>query len=399
MTEAMEHRLANRASRLPAAIEVCRGRMTSEIPALMAALDQMTWAEVMELTPHLAMLGGDAVLPLCALLRSRRKQTASAATEVLAAIGDPRASGPLARMMEEQAGHANAIRARDALTALGQGAVPALVEALSSANWEVRYHAVQALAVIGNPVAMEELAELAEEDRSSKVREAAEEAMQLLTSLGERQCYVTQAGFYNPTVDEAYWPEWRVDVINANQNGVAWRFDEVADPPEGEANMDIACLKTALQVYEGMGEGARLVDTILLSDLVRYEEGMSYAIAAVGDTSSPEAKQALVEYLAVLDARLSQFPVAIGRSTEWLMKLDLEPRFHLQHGQVVRYDGDDSYAPDDTQQDSDDWFGTQFTFTFAKAVLDPAWAYRGQLARLKERGRFTHIPLPSSGQE
>ncbi|MBI3944791.1 MAG: HEAT repeat domain-containing protein [Armatimonadetes bacterium] len=200
MSPEMAVRLANRVTRTKALIEVCRKGLKDYLPLALGALDKLTWGEVEEVAPFLPLLGNDAVPALCRLLNSTRKQTAAAVTEALAVIGDARACGPLVAMMEQQAGSANALRARDSLIAFAEAATPSLLQALESPNWEVRYHVVQVLAVAGDVRAIEALADISLDDRSARVRDAAVEAMMLIPAVGKDEAYATRDGFYNPTI-------------------------------------------------------------------------------------------------------------------------------------------------------------------------------------------------------
>ncbi len=399
MSDDLGIQLSSKQTRAAAAVEVCQGHLVSHMQSLMIALDQMSWAEIQIVTPHLPLLGEEAVPALCSLLTSQRKQTAEAVTTALAEIGDPRASVPLVQMMERQAGQANALRARDALIALGSGAVPALVQAVRSVNWEVRYHAVQALAVIGDPSSIEELVDLATDDRSTKVREAAEEAMMLIPSVGRDQMYRIQQGFFNPGVtSEVIFPEWRVDVINANKSVALWRFDLNDLQSSGMVSWDDACISGVLRAYEDLGQQANQIDAILLLGDILNEASMATHFAiALGAMDLRTSPPDLIEnFISAVHDRLSTLPGAdIPRST-WLGNLDLFPKCHLSKGNVIMYDNDDSYTPDSSLQDSNDNFGTGYKFTFAKAVLDDPWVYRERLKELKGKGKFEHIPLPSN---
>ena len=181
-SEGLKLDLLGRQDRAAAAIEICERNLITLLPELLATLDKMTWGEIEEVSPHITKLGPQAVEPLCALLFSNRKQTATAVTDALAAIGDARACLPLVNMMLAQAGDTNSIRARDALIQLGAASVPAVMSVLDSPSWTVRQMAVQCLGAIGDESARERLEDISISDRSTKVREAAEEALDALST-------------------------------------------------------------------------------------------------------------------------------------------------------------------------------------------------------------------------
>ncbi len=177
-------RIGNRSTRASAIVEACERRANACIPAIVEAIEKLTWAEVDPVRKALPHLAPEIVQPLLDLLSSTRKQAAEIATVALARIGDPKVCFPLLEMMEHQAGTANAIRARDALIAMGEIVVPGLVAALDFDGWESRMYAAQALGAIGDSAALDRLREVAASDRSSKVRDAATEAIRSIEAEG-----------------------------------------------------------------------------------------------------------------------------------------------------------------------------------------------------------------------
>lgn len=404
MSISIQKSLAQKSTRTQAAIKVCQEQLHTEMSALLNALDKMSWAEIGEVTPYLAYLGVEAVPHLCTLLKSSRKQTIEAITTALGEIGDARAAFPLIQMMEEQVGQANAIRARDALIQLGFGATPALLEALQSSKWEVRYHAVQALAVIGDRDAIPDLADAAENDRSTKVKEAADEATQVIPSVDQDEMYNTQQGFYNPGVIMlGILPDWQVDVINGYQPTLVWGFDTAKLFEQQDMAWDQVALRAVLQSYQAIGKVREKLDVILfLGTLVEEDEfGIEhdvFCVALSGIGVHPERAQDILGLLKHIETSLSIFPGSLGSNITQYIEPDFIPYFHLNKGKVTRYDFDESYTPISVQQDSAGWFGTGFRFTFAKAVVDSAWLVRERLPILKEQGMFTHIPTARTVQ-
>lgn len=181
----LNRRIASRLTRAAALVEACELRATACIPAIAAALDQLNWAEVETVRDALPLLAPEITGALIGLLVSERKQTAEVVTTALGRIADPLACGPLVDMMKRQVGTANAIRARDALIAIGEAAVASLVGVLGSPQWETRMYAAQALGAIGDAGALGSLRSAAQQDRSAKVRDAAAEAVAALAGEGE----------------------------------------------------------------------------------------------------------------------------------------------------------------------------------------------------------------------
>lgn len=269
-----------------------------------------------------------------------------------------------------------------------------LIEALESPNWQERYHAVQELAVIGESDAIEELVFLSEDDENEMVQEAAEEALRLIPSVGKGEIYSIKNGFYNPfLVSPGFFPEWRVDVINANKAATTWMFTEEAIEYSG-AQFPFNFLCAALQSYQSLGDQSQNLDVIvLISEDITTSVGTGCCgFGLLGLPSEGEGRNISLSLANALTERLTNVPGYIEVKPYWLGKEELSPYFHLQNGKVIRYDLDDSYAPTASQQDSPDWFGTNYEFTFAKSVLDTAWVYRSQMESLKQSGHFKHIP-------
>jgi hypothetical protein len=268
-----------------------------------------------------------------------------------------------------------------------------LIEALESPNWQERYRAVQELAVIGEPEAIEELVYLSEDDEKDTVQEAAEEALRLIPSVGKDEIYSVKNGFYNPLlVSPGFFPEWRVDVINANKAATTWMFTDEAVEYSG-TQFPFNFLRAVLQSYQSLGDQSQKLDVIvLIGENVTTSVGTGCGFGLLGLPSEGEGRNISLSLANALTERLANVPGYIEVKPFWLGKEELTPYFHLQNGRVIRYDIDDSYGPTANQQDSPDWFGTNYEFTFAKSVLDTAWVYRSQIEALKQSGHFKHIP-------
>lgn len=400
MSKNVKERLKGRATRAEAAIEVCEQHLTEYLPELMAVIDKMTWAEIAEIEPHLSSLGTDAVESFCTLLSSPRKQTAECITTALAEIGDVRAVAPLVKMMEEQAGQANALRARDALIQIGSKAVPSLLAALTSSSWEIRYYCTQALAIIGDPEALDSLIEIVDQDRSAKVRDAAEEALKLISFVDQKELYKTHNGFYNPLVvnDGGYSTNWQVDVINTNHEAILWRFNL----EELEANnlliLDTVFCRVVLSAYESKKAVLQHLDSILWMGELVDEDGFSTDFGVSLLVSEAQVDSA-IQLMNVAEENFKSL-TGLGKWDEpcahWLGQTTLIPFFHLKSDNDLRYDWDDSHSPNEVWKDSLENYGTNLTFTSAKAVLDQSWVYRDNLSVLKEEGIIKHIPQQKS---
>jgi hypothetical protein len=399
MSNEVKGKLKKRNTRLEAAIEVCEQSLFDLLPDLTVAIDQMTWAEIFDITPHLHKLGSSAVEPFCGLLDSSRKQTAECITTALADIGDARAVLPLFRMMETKSGQANALRARDALIRFGDNAVPCLLEGLTSPKWETRYYCTQAIAMIGDLRCVEPLLDLIDSDRSSKVREAAEEALKLICYTDKSERHKTYDGLYNPLLLNAhsYDEGWKVDVINANCEAVIYKFRLEVLENLFPLLIDSFC-QFILSVYEEHETVFRSLDTIaLMGDLLDDEDvPLEFGVAFLVSKEQVGAVLELMDLVKVQVQSLSGLNEWSEPSVHWLGQTSLMPVFHMQPSSLFFYDWDESHMPNEVWQDSPENYGTYLSFTSAKAVLDMNWAYRDNIKELCEQGFFQHIPQEKS---
>jgi hypothetical protein len=396
MSQDIKNNLQNRSKRAEAVIEICQQRITSLLPDLANTVDKMTWAEISEITPYLSYLGTEAVETFCKLLNSSRKQTIECITTALAEIGDIRAVDPLIKMMEDQAGQSNALRARDALIELGEQAIPGLTSALASPKWEVRYYAVQALAVIGDPITLDALLDLIEEDRSNKVREAAEEALRFITYADYEKPYSTKAGLFNPLLASGgfYEPEWQVDIINMNYEAILWRFALDLFEENNFLSPELVLCRSILPAYQQIKDTSSPLDIIVLMGDFLDENQFASEFGVALITSEDQRHVAL--NLMNLAEKIFMSSTKSGSwedpSAYWLGQTALMPLFHLNSEQDLRYDWDGSYKPNQVWQDSPQDYGTSLQFIAAKAALDQSWVYHDNLEILKERGIIKHIP-------
>jgi HEAT repeat protein len=104
----------------------------------------------------------------------------STAVRALGKAGDKRAVEPLIGLWRKSEDGALHNRAVDALSNIGNAAIPALIEALSDPEWRVRYHASRTLGNLADPVAHPRLRELAS-DPHDMVRNAAKWALEQQT--------------------------------------------------------------------------------------------------------------------------------------------------------------------------------------------------------------------------
>jgi HEAT repeat protein len=116
---------------------------------------------------------------LLAALQDENFMVRGAAAESLGTTGSDRAVAPLiSRMRDRQEDREVRSRAAEALGRLGAAeAVDVLIAALNDTVWHIRLHAVQALAAIGDPVAVPSVELVARFDPDYSVRAAAEEAL------------------------------------------------------------------------------------------------------------------------------------------------------------------------------------------------------------------------------
>jgi phycocyanobilin lyase beta subunit len=105
-----------------------------------------------------------------------------------------------------------AVAAVDGLVALGQDAVPALLEQLDGYNYGARAWAIRALSMIGDPRALDVLLETARGDFALSVRRAAAKGLGFITwdALPEERRTIAQASAIDTLLIALEDPEWVV---------------------------------------------------------------------------------------------------------------------------------------------------------------------------------------------
>lgn len=153
-------------------------------PQICTAVEKMTWSEVNEVWESLPLLGEEAVEEFVRLTdKPKKKATAACGMRALGRIPCERSLEALASLVQELTSKAEPT---EALVDLGQYAAPTLLNLSHDAKGEVRQMAAYALGKIGAVQTRDRVAEMAESDRSGKVREVAEQALAWLD--GDEEC-------------------------------------------------------------------------------------------------------------------------------------------------------------------------------------------------------------------
>ena len=156
------------------------------------AVEKMTWAEVDQVWEDLPMLGEAAVEEFVRLTQNpNRKAAAACGMRALGRVPCPRSLEVLAALVRTLGSKAEPT---EALVDLGDYAVPALLELSRDPKGEVRQMAVYALGKIGAPGVRDRVLDMAEADRSTKVRRVAETALAWIN--GEEECDMDLRDFF-----------------------------------------------------------------------------------------------------------------------------------------------------------------------------------------------------------
>jgi len=156
------------------------------------AVEKMTWAEVDEVWEDLPRLGEAAIENFVRLtVNPNRKAAAACGMRALGRVPCPRSLEVLAALVRALGSKAEPT---EALVDLGDYAVPALLELSRDPKGEVRQMAVYALGKIGAPSVHDRVLEMAEADRSTKVRRVAETALAWIN--GEEDCHMDLRDFF-----------------------------------------------------------------------------------------------------------------------------------------------------------------------------------------------------------
>ena len=156
-----------------------------------------------------------ASAPLSDLIRAVETADSKAglviAVRELAALADPEAIPFLIKTLGFNNPGA-AVAAVDGLVSLGRVAVPALLEQLDGYNYGARAWAIRALALIGDPRALNVLIETAEEDFALSVRRAAARGIGTIHwhLMSDAEAAVAQTRVMQTLVHNTADPEWVV---------------------------------------------------------------------------------------------------------------------------------------------------------------------------------------------
>jgi HEAT repeat protein len=144
------------------------------------SLEPLTRAHAARQLGQISNAQAAVITCLLAALQDENLMVRTAAAESLGTTGSDRAIGPLiSRMRDRQEDRDVRSRAAEALGRLQAAeAVDVLIVALNDMVWHIRLHAVQALAAIGDPIAVDHLEVVARFDPDYSVRAAAEQALQ-----------------------------------------------------------------------------------------------------------------------------------------------------------------------------------------------------------------------------
>ncbi|MBX3302709.1 MAG: HEAT repeat domain-containing protein [Nitrospira sp.] len=160
-----------------AAIEALRGIGAQSVEALGACLDQPDLSVQESASAILSTIADERVLSaLIKALRSSDWIVRMHAAKALSLVRHPDAIVPLMPLLHDKV---KAVREEAAagLAAIGDPAVPSLVDALRHKEWLVRLHAVEALSKTRSPQAVEPLLSVLFNDQDSAVREDAARAL------------------------------------------------------------------------------------------------------------------------------------------------------------------------------------------------------------------------------
>lgn len=164
--------------------EAAIGALTSigepSVPALGLCLSDPQLGVQEAASAVLAVIADDRVLaPLIASLRNRDWIVRMHAAKALGRIKDSQSIEPLIPLMQDKV---KAVREEvtAALAAIGDAAIPSLLEALTHTEWLVRLHAVEALGKTRSPAAVEPLLSILFNDQDAAIREDTIRALGLI---------------------------------------------------------------------------------------------------------------------------------------------------------------------------------------------------------------------------
>jgi HEAT repeat protein len=148
---------------------------SSDIKSLIASLGEKDATKRQSAYESLVSMGKAATDSLIEALPSSRERMRHEIISALGEIGDPRAVTPLVKLLGDKDGLTRKL-SREALVAIGQLSVPALIEASESKSKEVRWGAAKALGEIADPASIPTLVKLLE-DKEFEIRWLAAEGL------------------------------------------------------------------------------------------------------------------------------------------------------------------------------------------------------------------------------
>ncbi|MCP9443549.1 MAG: HEAT repeat domain-containing protein [Nitrospira sp.] len=167
-----------------AVVEALQAIGAPSVMALSACLSSADFSVQEAASQILASIAdAHALEPLVLALRSQNWIVRMYAAKALGRLKDPRTVSPLLPLLQDSV---NAVReeASAALAAIGDAAIPSLIEALTHRDWLVRLRAVESLGVVKSPKAVPPLIAVVFNDTDSAVRE---DAVRALGNIGDRR--------------------------------------------------------------------------------------------------------------------------------------------------------------------------------------------------------------------
>ena len=229
----------------------------------------------------LATIGDNRVVDaLIAALLNPNWIVRSHSAKALGRIGDPRAINTLILLLQDKV---PAVRddAGVALTALGERAIPPLLELLSHKDWRARIRAVEALALLKPTSAVEPLLKLIQEDPDTAVRQ---DAVKTIGEIGDSKAIPTLVSVLDI-------PALKTHAITA--------LGKIGDPQ---------VVPTLTKIIKGLvtkayeGRMAACEDNLYQADLPPVEAAVK-ALAQIGDERAiPTLQQALKSTLIRVEA-------------------------------------------------------------------------------------------------
>ena len=160
--------------RLVAAMGLSATRKPEFIEPIVNILDKITWDEVDDLAGSLCLFNLPIAPHLISLLPTAKKSTAACAMRTLGLIGGAKASEAL---VEQLITLPTKGEPTEALVTMREQALPFLTPLLTHSKADVRAVAVYAIGKIGDKSSLSILENMAQTDKSEKVREVSDRAV------------------------------------------------------------------------------------------------------------------------------------------------------------------------------------------------------------------------------